>query len=701
MKLVVIALILLSSSAFSAHESSHCSGALTEIYSLKDTSLEEVVEKLKECPTDKEIVAAQVKKDFEKFFGKRKINSGWVKGYKLKAPAGLLTVAAQMLGERPPKAWKQAAKECETLLCAFGKLFKSETAAMQILNFQHRTGYRLSLDQTVNYDHRNKRLLADEVWSAKEIQEMDAAAAKLPPRLKGLKVNQIDRYGDGIRSHGHGQSVGAYASPSGALRIYDTGLEGHATGPNSYTSTSWPQEVLLHELCHHHDYKHWDENYTMISERKGSGFGALSGWKKKTNSNGKYYWASSDGAKFVSRYASTSPAEDYAETCMNYVLHPQRLKKKAPEKYAYMKKYLFSGKEYTDKIWAKKPESNWPLLNDLLAKEDQCSDQIQACLKNVNFSYGSFIEDISNKKESGNQISSGRAFYHNEKALFDHECIKKLKKDYTDQFTTELRNKDENFCKNGGDSVIKQSQGNVCQKTIKKMKSTIKQLKNIEFSAYTKKCEAQKDYTRECIKTQLAEDKGIELNDNQFLFNNMLKNKLPKRLEALGARLTELPTNDWLKSCLKDVSDVDFWTTTQGKKLIYYSTEVEKVNSGEISRFIAVTGSRLDIQKRCSTNILQEFKHQGFKVSDTNKENTNLLLIGPFKKEFQSFETEVLSQIPAVTKKCLIGKKCKRKRIQELLLAWQAKDPDKRQGLKDSELVEKLLDIAKFRLEDL
>src|SRR5690606_6657464 len=193
---------------------------------------------------------------------------------------------------------------------------------------------------------------ANQIWSPKEIRELDAAISKLPPELTDLPhFNLIERMADGYRRSTSSSSTAAFASPriknfkEAELVIYDSGLSRLST-KNPYLSTSWPQEVLIHEICHHYDFKGYytSNEGKMTTEQKSSAFSKLSNWKRTVGPKGEETWKSSSNAQFVSDYAATQPAEDFAETCSNYVLHPEKLKAKAPAKYAFMKKNVFNNK---------------------------------------------------------------------------------------------------------------------------------------------------------------------------------------------------------------------------------------------------------------------------------------------------------------------------------------------------------------------
>lgn len=59
-----------------------------------------------------------------------------------------------------------------------------------------------------------------------------------------------------------------------------------------------------------------------------------------------------DGTGFVSEYATTNKHEDFAESYMTYIRDPEKLQILAPEKYEFMRDYIFAGREYQPSILA-------------------------------------------------------------------------------------------------------------------------------------------------------------------------------------------------------------------------------------------------------------------------------------------------------------------------------------------------------------
>lgn len=59
-----------------------------------------------------------------------------------------------------------------------------------------------------------------------------------------------------------------------------------------------------------------------------------------------------DGTGFVSDYAMTNKYEDFAESYMTYARDPEKLQVLSSEKYAFMRGYVFAGREYEPTVLA-------------------------------------------------------------------------------------------------------------------------------------------------------------------------------------------------------------------------------------------------------------------------------------------------------------------------------------------------------------
>ena len=630
----------------------------------------------KVCPTNDEAILQRAEDEYQKYFGALPQVKKPVKGFNLTGSDKELKLAVEVLGAKPPKTWAAAAKDCPSILCAFEKLLGSKEAAMQIFNINAKAGYKMILDQSINQN------LAEQLWSPAEIREIDATVSKLPKELRNLpKITEITRMGDGLRLHGHGPNTGAYASPAwgsskAELVVYDVGMGGVTTGKDPLDVSSWPQEATMHELCHHHDYKGYyaSGNGTMTSEQKNSAFKKLSVWKEVTSAKGESSWVPSGTAEFVSDYAKTSPAEDYAESCMNYVLHPEKLKEKAPVKYAFMKANLFNNQDFTDAPWNVDKSKKWPALNNKLADESTCAEKLNECSKDMYW------------HEKG-YFCSKKTYYCGtaESRLKDNTCFKDFKKSRLQEFAIDLE-VEENFCSHGGNRTIEQSVDSVCKGTADKLAKALEAAVKVDVKPQIAKCEEQNDFTSECVigdTLQLLNVSAELAPSVQRIFDK----SIPNRMTALSQKLETIPTSTWLKACLSGVSKVQHWESTKGEKVFSYDSNDKSFTSGYLGKYIYDDYDRPDINTNCGQKMLTALDASGIKIPKSGSAVN--LLKKPFTDELKSFETDVISQVNLAIKKCMTAS-CKVDKIEELLKAWEIKSPEKRAGFATKEYAEEL-----------
>jgi hypothetical protein len=614
----------------------------------------------KECTGIDEIILKDVTAEYKKNFGHLPQVKQNVKGFSLVGSAMELSIAKEMLGPKTTKGWKEAAIKCETIQCAMAKLLKSKEAAMQVMNIKIKSGYILSLDQTINQGK------ADQLWSAKEIREIDAAFSKMPKELRNLRLSKIDRLADGYRSGDHSTQVAAFASPymkgykAAELVSYDAGMKRLSNGKNPYKTTSWPQEVMLHELCHHYDFKgYYASNYgAMTSEKFGSTFGKLSGWKEKTDAKGQSVWTANKDSKFISWYAETSPAEDYAETCMNYVLHPETLKKKAPEKYTYMKKYLFNNNEFTKSPWNDDKPTSWPELANLVSNESSCNAKLAKCAETLKFS----------------------DFFSPKSQLQNSDCLKTLKEERLQEISASLIDHPM-YCELGGQSTISSQLNNICKTSTDLFSKLIKKVEKTDLQVASQLCETKNDFTHACV----IENAKLNLNPPQEFFSTLdriIQSKIPDRMAALGNKINEMSTSAWLTACLKTAKSIDVYEVMDGasgtKRPIYsYQSSDPNIQSSFLGNYIYKDYDKNDMNKSCADAAIKALIDEGVKTPESGFPVN--IMQKPFIDEFKSFEKEVLKEIGPSMKGCLFNV-CKNERILGLMKAWEEKSPQKRKG---------------------
>lgn len=280
--------------------------------------------------------------------GPRKTSS--IKGLKLEGTQDEINYLTKMLGEKPSSSWASA-KSCKTVLCALTNMYGSEESAHRVLNIAKRNGYIVSAAKDFNSENSS----IGQLFSAQEIQTIDLAYKRLPANFSKLKtLDRLKRMPDGYGKPGS-LNAAAYASPGFKSSYYTR--EGEITFISSaFTSDkSWAPMVAVHELAHHVDFSKSDKVSFGVSES--AEFMKLSGWKldkKYVTKDGKKVleekWDRPNDKEFVRDYAGTEPAEDFAEAVAYYMYEPIKLKELDPEKYAFVKKNIFNGREYDKDI---------------------------------------------------------------------------------------------------------------------------------------------------------------------------------------------------------------------------------------------------------------------------------------------------------------------------------------------------------------
>ena len=512
MKLILLLFLIYTSINFSIAEEEVICEPETEIDSLAKV-VQSVTGQTKKCPTVDEKIMTQVSNEYAGYFGSLPQESDDINGITLKGSQKEIEIAKKSLGKNPPKNWVSSAQGCETVICAFEKILKSKEAAMQIFNMEMKSGYVLKLDQTIN------KGAVEQIWSAKEIRELDAAINKLPTELRNLsRLSSFDRVADGYRLQGHTSSVAAYAKPSpqvlssAELVIYEAGLNDKAVGKSPYETVSWPQEVLTHELCHHHDFK---GIYNTVFERKMSslddakGFKQLSGWDKGVDSKGGEKWNHSQNALFISSYASSSPAEDFAETCMNYVLHSKELEAKAPAKYAYIKNKVFNGAEFKIKPWNNQNEISWPKLKSLIAAEKNCNTKIVNCMGSLLFENNRLmmpIETINKANTSNTSYFIGQP----ELNIKKNKCVSKMRGASSLSQIKQL-SLEPDYCERGAEHVIKIHGDQICVQSEAVLAKGLNESVKIDLKPMIAECARLKDAKDSCVSNLVYLKLGVPM----------------------------------------------------------------------------------------------------------------------------------------------------------------------------------------------
>jgi hypothetical protein len=248
------------------------------------------------------------------------------------------------------------------------------------------------------------------------------------------------------------------------------------------------------------------------------------------------------------------------------------------------------------------------------------------------------------------------------------------------------------YCDKGGQAVIKKGAEKICAESKALIASRIESAVKIDVSPAAKACEAEKDYTRDCIIKKSGQ--SIDVPKGMFpVMESLVVSKVPKRMGALGDNLDAIGTSKWLGACMKNISKVDVYKLTSGGDLLEYHSGKEGFkNTYSLGRDVSEWYDSKDVTSACAQSLLGLYEEAGFKVP--KGESPLNLIKKPYGDEVASFEKEVLVKFEESTKKCLF-KKCRREKVMDLLTSWEKQAPEKRKGIASEDFVEVLLEKVK------
>lgn len=158
-------------------------------------------------------------------------------------------------------------------------------------------------------------------WTDEEKRVADHTLMKLPKQLTTENPNLKDIERKKKLESKPAGAPGDSQYKGGRVVVYDKGVYNGGRLDKDNLRRS-----ILHELAHSVD----DEVPGVFAQ-----WCALSGWRKSGDG-----WTHSRAAKFVDDYAATSPYEDWADTFSEYHLHPEIVRKRYPEKFRFIERFL-------------------------------------------------------------------------------------------------------------------------------------------------------------------------------------------------------------------------------------------------------------------------------------------------------------------------------------------------------------------------
>ncbi len=212
--------------------------------------------------------------------------------------------------------------ECKNEICAVQKVLGEKKGPM-LLYLHHR--YNINSSHLTN-------VFADPLGE-QELSQIIHAVKDFPEKyFQNLQDYKIIRFRQGrVRS---GLSAHTRASESkGSIELFD---------PWTELSEFSMRTSLSHELAHLLARHILIEDQAIDTSNQWLN---LSGWKKIKDEFDELVWKPSAKTQFVSKYAKENPQEDFAESLIAFRYRPSFLKKIHPEKYYFLKEYIFNNQE--------------------------------------------------------------------------------------------------------------------------------------------------------------------------------------------------------------------------------------------------------------------------------------------------------------------------------------------------------------------
>lgn len=255
---------------------------------------------------------------------------------------------------------------CSSVPCILNKIYGQDSGVegYAIYLWYLKTGYTLSVDNFVydqnstvagvyggkNYSFKDYLYSKDELYSFWRMSHMLSSHYKTLSNLK-----EVQRLPRGASFEKSSAATCGLAWSSGWVQLSDSCL---THGYNNKDS-GFIYEAVTHELAHQIDYhegrdpsRSWDVGYRS---KKADWLNA-SGWTEREERTGegnlaritRVYSIKPGFSQFVSSYAQTSPAENFADTLSMYVHNGDHTKKSIPaELFDIVKKGYYAQEEYT------------------------------------------------------------------------------------------------------------------------------------------------------------------------------------------------------------------------------------------------------------------------------------------------------------------------------------------------------------------
>lgn len=504
----------------------------------------------------------EAKAQYEQFPKSSKIVSRKINGKRIKGTKKELEILKKMTQGylREQKKVMDAFDNCEDVFCVLKSAFGNEESAYRALNIAYRSGYAVSLQSKSN---------ADYIWNKQELRNLNYSVNVMPSHML-----DSDTLGEFIVLPNHAypggkRGVGGLASPSPKKsgNILFTELIRKNNG-------AYANQIMIHEMIHHYDYQNLFKTGQYRSDE--GGYCEQNGWRKETKVVEKYgvkveedVWiADKENACYITDYASRRPREDFAEAITFYILTPEKLKKKCPQNYEYLKQNHFNGKEYSSS------DFNQNLDQYIVDNEKELKKCLSVDLSSLYLADKIYFHKTDNKNT--------HTLHSSTKTHFSEKCLENLievANGFIPDAPLACTNKlVPHNIKNTINNMISKHFSHDLIQNIKKF------ITADSLAAYSGLCLSQKDLTDECIKKQILnaiEEAGYpkdmikhvnltnrfkfkrklpQIEDNFSLLNESLNNYYPNLKYATSSvyALKTYPEDELLAYLTKEGYRLDY-----------------------------------------------------------------------------------------------------------------------------------------------
>ena len=269
------------------------------------------------------------------------------------------SILKRLLGENPPKDWKTY-HECSMVSsqahCYLSRVLNNEQTASLLLELAYKYDLYFVLDQSKTrsskkmvYDYSSYQSYVDfppydleAIWSLEQLTVVKEVMDKLPTKLTTFDhIKNVYLIPEGYFLT-RGRQIPTKRPSTVAVTSPASLLEGKLRREGFIAFFPFPyfrfgnnhetRMTLVHELAHAFDHQLENRTGKMISKQN-------KWWTISWQQQDHVYYPISNKL-FVSKYAMTSPTEDFAESVASFFYEPEKLKKISIEKYEFIKELL-------------------------------------------------------------------------------------------------------------------------------------------------------------------------------------------------------------------------------------------------------------------------------------------------------------------------------------------------------------------------